>query len=93
MRNVVIGGVGVTPFGKFLERSLKSLSEEAAGHALREAGVTADDVERVFFANSAAGVVTGQEMIRGQSSLRNTVPSTCSPEASVTTADFGLSPG
>ncbi|OAJ56093.1 thiolase [Paraburkholderia ginsengiterrae] len=72
MRNVLIGGIGMTPFGKFLDRSLKSLSEEAVGHALRDARVTADDVERVFFANAAAGVVTGQEMIRGQSSLRNT---------------------
>lgn len=72
MRNVLIGGIGMTPFGKFLDRSLKSLSKEAVGLALRDARVTVDDVERVFFANAAAGVVTGQEMIRGQASLRNT---------------------
>ncbi|MGF6779219.1 thiolase family protein [Paraburkholderia sp. GAS334] len=72
MRKVVIGGVGMTPFGKFLERNLKSLSEEAVGLALKDARATANDVDRIFFGNAAAGVVTGQEMIRAQSSLRNT---------------------
>ena len=72
MRNVIIGGIGMTPFGKFLDRNLKSLSEEAARLALRDAGATPPDVDRVFFGNAAAGVVTGQEMIRAQSSLRNT---------------------
>jgi len=72
MRKVVIGGVGMTPFGKFLERNLKSLAEEAVSLALNDAGLTANDVDRVFFGNAAAGVVTGQEMIRAQSSLRNT---------------------
>lgn len=72
MRKVVIGGVGMTPFGKFLERNLKSLAEEAVSLALKDARVSVNDVERVFFGNAAAGVVTGQEMIRAQSSLRNT---------------------
>jgi acetyl-CoA acyltransferase len=72
MRKVVIGGIGMTPFGKFLERNLKSLSEEAVSLALSDARVTVKDVDRVFFGNAAAGVVTGQEMIRAQSSLRNT---------------------
>ncbi|CAN7760537.1 thiolase family protein [Cupriavidus necator] len=72
MRNVVVAGVGMTPFGKFLPRSLKSLSEEAVSLALADAGLTAASVDQVYFGNAAAGVVTGQEMIRAQSSLRNT---------------------
>ncbi|BEU25505.1 thiolase family protein [Paraburkholderia sp. 22B1P] len=72
MRKVVIGGVGMTSFGKFLERNLKSLAEESVSLALKDARVSVDDVDRVFFGNAAAGVVTGQEMIRAQSSLRNT---------------------
>jgi len=72
MRKVVIAGVGMTPFGKFLGRNLKSLSDEAVGLALKDARSTASDVDRIFFGNAAAGVVTGQEMIRAQSSLRNT---------------------
>jgi acetyl-CoA acyltransferase len=72
MRKVVIGGVGMTSFGKFLERNLKSLSEEAIALALSDARVSVNDVDRIFFGNAAAGVVTGQEMIRAQASLRNT---------------------
>jgi acetyl-CoA acyltransferase len=72
MLKVVIGGIGMTQFGKFLERNLKSLSDEAVGLALKDARVTVNDVDRIFFGNAAAGVVTGQEMIRAQSSLRNT---------------------
>jgi len=72
MRKVVIGGVGMTSFGKFLERNLKSLAEESVSLALKDARVSVNDVDRVFFGNAAAGVVTGQEMIRAQSSLRNT---------------------
>lgn len=72
MRNVVVAGVGMTPFGKFLDKNLKALSEVAVSQALADAGVTPDDVDQVYFGNAAAGVVTGQEMIRAQSSLRNT---------------------
>lgn len=71
-RKVAIAGVGMTAFGKFLDRGLRSLSEEAVAGALQDAGATAADVDQVFFANAAAGVVTGQEMIRAQAALRNT---------------------
>ena len=72
MRDVIVSGIGMTHFGKFLDRGLKSLSEEAVGAALKDAGVLPDQVEQVVFGNAAAGVVTGQEMIRAQSALRNT---------------------
>ncbi len=72
MRKVVVAGVGMTRFGKFLECNLKSLSEEAVRLALADAGAGPADVDQVYFANAAAGITTGQEMIRGQSSLRNT---------------------
>jgi acetyl-CoA acyltransferase len=72
MRKVVVGGVGMTPFGKFPDSTLKSLSEEAVSAALGDAGVTAAEVDQVFYGNAAAGVVSGQEMIRAEASLRNT---------------------
>ena len=72
MRDVIISGIGMTAFGKFMNRNLKSLSEEAVSLALTDAGITPDQVEQVIFGNAAAGVVTGQEMIRAQASLRNT---------------------
>ncbi|MDJ0420239.1 thiolase family protein [Rhodococcus opacus] len=72
MRKVVIGGVGMTRFGKFLDRNMKSLAQESVVAALSDAGATVNDVDRVFFGNAAAGAVTGQEMIRAQAALRNT---------------------
>lgn len=71
MTTAIIAGVGMTQFGKHLGRSMRDLASEAARLALRDAGATARDVEMVVFSNAAAGLVTGQEMIRGQTSLRD----------------------
>lgn len=72
MRDVIVAGIGMTGFGKFMDRNLKSLSEDAVGAALKDAGTKASEVDQVIFANAAAGLITGQEMIRGEASLRNT---------------------
>ncbi len=70
--NVVVAGVGMTRFGKFLERGVRSLAEEAVSGALKDAGLEAKDVQTAYFANAVSGLMTGQEMIRGQVALRNT---------------------
>jgi acetyl-CoA acetyltransferase len=62
----------MTAFGKFPDRSLRSLASEAVAEALADAGLAASDVGMVFHANACAGVLHGQEMIRGQSALRDT---------------------
>jgi acetyl-CoA acyltransferase len=72
MREVVVAGVGMTNFGKFFERSVRSLSQEAVFAALCDAGASPEDVEIVYFGNAASGLITGQEMIRGQAALRGT---------------------
>jgi acetyl-CoA acyltransferase len=72
MRDVYVAGAGMTQFGKFPDRPLRSLAEEAISEALVDAGVRTGDVGMTFFANAAAGILTGQEMIRGQAALRNT---------------------
>lgn len=72
MRDVVIAGVGMTRFGKFLDRSIRSLAAEAAAEALSDAALAARDVHEVFFANATSGLLTGQEMVRGQVALRDT---------------------
>jgi acetyl-CoA acetyltransferase len=69
MRPVVVAGVGMTKFGRFYDRTIKSLGAEAITEALRDAGVERDDVQAVFFANAVAGLVTGQECIRGETVL------------------------
>lgn len=70
--NAVIAGTGMTHFGKFPARNLRSLATEAVTEAIADAGITTADVGMVFYGNAAAGVLHGQEMIRGQSALRRT---------------------
>ena len=65
-------GVGMTPFGRHPDLTVRQMAESAVALALQDAGLAAQDVEHVFFANAAAGLITGQEMIRGQAALRNT---------------------
>ena len=69
--NAVVAGVGMTAFGKHMDRGLKSLGAEAVQAALADAGVEAKELEAAYVGNAAAGVVTGQESIRGQVILRS----------------------
>lgn len=72
MRDAYIAGAAMTRFGKFPDSTIRSLGEEATGGALADAGVRPEDVEIAFFSNAVAGILTGQEMIRGQVALRHT---------------------
>jgi acetyl-CoA acetyltransferase len=67
--NVVIPGAFMTRFAKQLDRSFGSLAREAAAGVLEDAGIEGSDVEFVAFGNAAAGILTGQEMIRAQTAL------------------------
>jgi acetyl-CoA acetyltransferase len=69
--NAIVAGVGMTHFGKHLETGLKALGAEAARAALADAGLEASAVEAAWVGNAAAGLVTGQECIRGQVVLRS----------------------
>jgi len=70
MTRVVIAGVGMTPFGRYLNKGVRALASEAIDEALRDAGMGPHQVSRIYFANAAAGIITQQEMIRGQVALR-----------------------
>jgi acetyl-CoA acetyltransferase len=56
----------MTPFGKFLDRGLKALGAAAVDEALGDAGLALHDVQAAFVGNAMAGLMTGQECIRGQ---------------------------
>lgn len=66
-----VAGVGMTRFGNHLATRLKDLAAESIRAALADAGVGLDDVEAAYMGNAAAGVLQGQEMIRGQAVLRS----------------------
>ena len=68
---VIVEGVGMTPFCRQPGRGLKALAADAVGDALADAGCTLSDVEAVWVANSLAGLVTGQEAVRGQTITRS----------------------
>jgi acetyl-CoA acetyltransferase len=67
---VNVAGVGMHPFGKFLDSSLKDMARTAVVRALDDAGRGVKDVDAVYSSNGMAGLLQGQEMIRGQSVLR-----------------------
>lgn len=71
MTQAYIGGAAMTDFGK-AGPGLRALSEQAAAAALADAGLDPRDVQQVYFGNGAAGLLQGQEMIRGQVLLRDT---------------------
>jgi acetyl-CoA acyltransferase len=69
--DIAVAGVGMHEFGRFPDSSLKDLARKAIVHALADAGLGFKDVEIVYSANALAGVLQGQEQIRGQSVLRD----------------------
>jgi acetyl-CoA acetyltransferase len=69
MRDVVVLGVGMHPFGRFIDKDLRDLAYTAVWDALKDAGVELRDIQVAYFGNSLAGLITGQEGIRGQSVL------------------------
>lgn len=68
---VYIAGVGMTPFGKQLDKSIKDLTRDAVTSALKDAGCEARALQGAFFANCTQGHLEGQDMIRGQIALRS----------------------
>ncbi len=71
MGKVYIIGVGMTPFGKFIDRSVKDLTNQAVTAALQDAGASKEDVRAAFFANATQSPLEGQHMIGGQIALRS----------------------
>lgn len=69
--NAVIAGTGMTRFAKHEDMGLKALGTQAVKDALEVAGIEASDLDAAYVGNAAAGLVTGQESIRGQVILRS----------------------
>ncbi|BCN38222.1 thiolase [Alicycliphilus denitrificans] len=70
MESVYVIGVGMTSFGRHLDKSIKDLTRLAVDGALQDAGVKAGDLQAAFFANCVQGHMEGQHMLRGQIALR-----------------------
>ncbi len=60
MRDVAVAGVGLTPFGAFADRDLRSLASEAVQNALADGGVEPAAVQSFYLGNFAGPSFTGQ---------------------------------
>jgi acetyl-CoA acyltransferase len=69
-KDVYVAGVGMTPFGKHLDTSVKQLTRTAVEDALADAGCDKGQLQGAFFGNSTQGHMEGQHMIRGELALR-----------------------
>jgi acetyl-CoA acetyltransferase len=65
----IVAGAGMTRFAKS-SRTLRDLAGEAVRDALADAGLDVQALDAAYVGNAVAGLVTGQEMIRGQVMLR-----------------------
>ncbi|HTF35277.1 MAG TPA: thiolase family protein [Myxococcota bacterium] len=70
MNGIFIIGIGMTPFGRHLDRSIKDLTREAVEAALSDAGCERTQLGLAVFSNVAQGHMEGQHSIRGQIALR-----------------------
>ncbi len=71
MSDIYVVGIGMTPFGKFLDQSVKDLTRGAVTAALQDAGLAKQDVQAAYFANASQAAIDGQYMIGGQVALRD----------------------
>ncbi len=71
MEDVFVVGVGMTPFGRLLDTSIKDMTRQAVDAALADAGLKAEALQGAYFANASQGHMEGQQMIRGQVALRS----------------------
>jgi len=70
MNDIYIVGVGMTPFGRLLERSVYDMAGEAVELALTDAGCDKEDVGTAFYASLTNGQFQGQTAIPGPIAMR-----------------------
>jgi len=71
MRDVYIIGIDTLKFDKYLDKSIKDLSQETTLKCLKDCGLDKKAIEALWFSNSGWGSSKGQDCIRGQVALRD----------------------
>lgn len=71
MGKVFIVGIGMSPFGRFSDQSIKSMTETAVSAALEDCGASQEDIDCAFFGNVSQSYMEGQHMVPGQVALRD----------------------
>lgn len=70
MRDVYIIGAHTTPFGRHLDKTITELSGATIFPCLKDAGLEKENIQALWFANSAWGEYRRQVCIRAQVALR-----------------------
>ncbi|MBL8650592.1 MAG: thiolase family protein [Sphingopyxis sp.] len=70
MRDAVILGVGMTPFGRHLDKSHEQLTQWAVRDALADSGVPPEAIQMAVYANVIQGFFAGEMSIPGEYALR-----------------------
>lgn len=70
MRDVVILGIGMTPFGRHLDKTHEQLTRAAVRLALDDAGVEGSAIDMAVYANVIQGFFAGEMSIPGEYALR-----------------------
>jgi len=65
-RDIFIAGVGMTVFGRHLDKAVWQLAEEAVGLALKDAGAEMSQMELAFYGTGTQAALQGQFAIPGQ---------------------------
>ena len=65
-----VAGVGMTQFGRHVDKSIKDLTRAAVEQALADAGGEQAQIQAAFFSNCTQGHFEGQHMVRGEIALR-----------------------
>lgn len=68
--DVYIVGIGMTTFGRLPQQSVKSMTREAVGAALKDAECDQSAIQAAWFANTRQAMLEGQNTVRGQCALR-----------------------
>jgi acetyl-CoA acyltransferase len=70
MRDVHIIGVGMTPFGRHMDRTHTDLTQQAVREAMADAGAKPGDLGMAIYANVIQGFFAGEMSIPGEYALR-----------------------
>jgi acetyl-CoA acetyltransferase len=68
--DVIVLGVGATPFGRHLGSTVSDLVGQATREAMGDAGISRDTIGAIFYANVSQKALDRQHMIPGQVALR-----------------------
>lgn len=69
MDNVYVAAVGMIPFGKYPDKSIKDLTGMLLTNLFKDTPISKDQLEAAWWSNAGWGMQTGQHCIRGQVAL------------------------